>query len=170
MSHSDSLWLTPPLIQYEFKWTALWPRQWLIQQIAFAWLSEMLLAVCHVGCPPTWHLMTWSCTLYEESTYQLHQVQKLFTFMKWPGSKMANLCALTTTSYPAGVSSNDLDASVKFEFPFPSTVRIFQTQWLLMLRYLFDVCRCGLMNSFMCVGGGPEGQDQHCEKHQQSRI
>uniref|UniRef100_A0A7N6BPP4 Coiled-coil and C2 domain-containing protein 1B n=1 Tax=Anabas testudineus TaxID=64144 RepID=A0A7N6BPP4_ANATE len=33
---------------------------------------------------------------------------------------VSNVCVLTPTSLPSGVSPNDLDASVKFEFPFPS--------------------------------------------------
>lgn len=41
-----------------------------------------------------------------------------------PGSKVLNVYSQPARPLPSGVSPNDLDASVKFEFPFPSVVRL----------------------------------------------
>lgn len=37
---------------------------------------------------------------------------------------MLNVYSQLAHALPSGVSPNDLDASVKFEFPFPSVVRL----------------------------------------------
>lgn len=69
---------------------------------------------------------------------------------------------------PSGVSPNDLDASVKFEFPFPSVVRLLHSAE--SLWRIVRICAVFLMHSFACVGGGPEGQNQYSKEHQQSRV
>lgn len=43
----------------------------------------------------------------------------------YPGGKVLKVYShLAPPPLPSGVSPNDLDASVKFEFPFPSSVRL----------------------------------------------
>ncbi|MEQ2203325.1 hypothetical protein XENOCAPTIV_028626, partial [Xenoophorus captivus] len=70
-------------------------------------------------------------------------------------SNLMNLWPFTPNCHPAGVSPNDLDASVKFEFPFPSSVRLF-----LFLALL------GLFKTDKVVGTAQlklEGLENHCD-------
>lgn len=107
-----------------------------------AHIVTFFVCICFVlfflGATPTWLLTRWFCTSFEASTCQLPQVgreeggkkgrvhlQNKPSLRVWVHHK----CVHTSHSHllpliaPAGVSPHDLDASVKFEFPFPSVVR-----------------------------------------------
>lgn len=188
MTQSDSLCLTLPLLQCHTELTAKRLWRWLIHQLivclsvmltdadfwscfwmVFFMFVCLLLLFCSAGSTPTWHSMTWYCTSPEASTSQLPLVLKSSPSLKLPGSNLSDHCALTPSfSLSTGVSASDLDASVKFEFPFPSAVRIFHIHslWTFQSVYL-HMC----VNEFcVCVGGGSEGQNQHSKEHQQSRV